>query len=188
MDALLDFWTFFLFGLAQQKLVRKLRLDLFGCLLRQEVREAMGLISFGCGATRCCDEDGVVVFVSGGGVVVVVVAVVVVVMIRGVVVVVVVGVVVAAVVVVVVVVGVGVVVVVGDGGRRWWRGAGCVLRRLEQRRADEPANSGHAGDVRGPHMGVSLHDRGHGALSCLHTVITTIVVLRVVTSDRNEQV
>ena len=37
MDALLDFWTFFLFGLAQQKLVFKLRVDVFRSILNQEV-------------------------------------------------------------------------------------------------------------------------------------------------------
>ena len=149
MDALLDFWTFFLFGLAQQKLVRKLRLDLFGCLLRQEVRKNDGVVD-DCGAPRCCDEDGGGGGGGGGGGVVVCV-VVVAVMIHGVVV-----------------------------WWLWWRGAGCLFRRIEQRRADKPANGGHTGDVRGPYLGVPLHHRGHGALSCLHTVITTIVVLLVV--------
>ena len=36
-DAFLDFWTFYLFGLAQQRIIRSLRLDLFSAILRQEV-------------------------------------------------------------------------------------------------------------------------------------------------------
>eukprot|EP01062_Namystynia_karyoxenos_P082607 TRINITY_DN9332_c0_g1_i1.p1 TRINITY_DN9332_c0_g1~~TRINITY_DN9332_c0_g1_i1.p1 ORF type:complete len:869 (+),score=226.90 TRINITY_DN9332_c0_g1_i1:87-2609(+) len=37
VDSLLDFWNFFLFGYAQQRLIRRLRSDLFAQLLRQEV-------------------------------------------------------------------------------------------------------------------------------------------------------
>jgi ABC-type multidrug transport system fused ATPase/permease subunit len=37
VDAILDFWAFFLFGYANQRIVRKLRLDLFTRLLCQEV-------------------------------------------------------------------------------------------------------------------------------------------------------
>jgi ABC-type multidrug transport system fused ATPase/permease subunit len=37
VDALLDFWTFFLFGLAQQKLVKKLRVDVFGAMMAQDM-------------------------------------------------------------------------------------------------------------------------------------------------------
>jgi ABC-type multidrug transport system fused ATPase/permease subunit len=37
IDAILDFWAIFLFGYANQRIVRKLRIDLFSRLLRQEV-------------------------------------------------------------------------------------------------------------------------------------------------------
>jgi ATP-binding cassette subfamily B (MDR/TAP) protein 9 len=37
VDSLLDFWTFFLFGYAQQRLIRGLRVDLFTAVLRQEI-------------------------------------------------------------------------------------------------------------------------------------------------------
>ena len=37
IDAILDFWAFFLFGYANQRIVRKLRIDLFTRLLSQEV-------------------------------------------------------------------------------------------------------------------------------------------------------
>ena len=37
IDAILDFWAFFLFGYANQRIVRKLRIDLFTRLLCQEV-------------------------------------------------------------------------------------------------------------------------------------------------------
>jgi len=37
VDALLDFWNFFLFGFAQQRLLRELRVRLFSAILRQEI-------------------------------------------------------------------------------------------------------------------------------------------------------
>jgi ATP-binding cassette subfamily B (MDR/TAP) protein 9 len=37
VDSLLDFWNYFLFGFAQQKLIRGLRIDLFRAILKQEV-------------------------------------------------------------------------------------------------------------------------------------------------------
>jgi ABC-type multidrug transport system fused ATPase/permease subunit len=37
VDAILDFWNFYLFGFAQQRLIRDLRLRLFATILRQEV-------------------------------------------------------------------------------------------------------------------------------------------------------
>ena len=36
-DALLDFWCVYLFGVAQQRIIRGLRLDLFGAILRQDI-------------------------------------------------------------------------------------------------------------------------------------------------------
>eukprot|EP00041_Stephanoeca_diplocostata_P034246 m.1153954 g.1153954 ORF g.1153954 m.1153954 type:complete len:943 (+) comp24487_c0_seq19:419-3247(+) len=37
MDSIFDFWCVYLFGLAQQKIIRSLRLDLFAAILRQEI-------------------------------------------------------------------------------------------------------------------------------------------------------
>lgn len=37
VDAILDFWNYYLFGLAQQRIVRDLRIDLFAALLRQDL-------------------------------------------------------------------------------------------------------------------------------------------------------
>lgn len=37
VDALLDFWTFFLYGFAQQKLIAKLRTDVFAAVLKQDM-------------------------------------------------------------------------------------------------------------------------------------------------------
>lgn len=37
VDAVLDFWNYFLFGYAQQRLIRNLRVDLFAAILRQEI-------------------------------------------------------------------------------------------------------------------------------------------------------
>lgn len=36
-DSILDFWCVYLFGLAQQKIIRSLRLDLFAAILRQDI-------------------------------------------------------------------------------------------------------------------------------------------------------
>lgn len=37
VDAALDFWAFYLFGLTQQRIIRDIRLDLFSAILRQEI-------------------------------------------------------------------------------------------------------------------------------------------------------
>eukprot|EP00039_Didymoeca_costata_P007603 m.101644 g.101644 ORF g.101644 m.101644 type:complete len:855 (+) comp13749_c0_seq3:176-2740(+) len=37
VDSILDFWCVYLFGLAQQRIIRGLRIDLFGAILKQEI-------------------------------------------------------------------------------------------------------------------------------------------------------
>jgi ABC-type multidrug transport system fused ATPase/permease subunit len=68
VDAILDFWNFYLFGFAQQRLIRDLRLRLFSTILRQEVgyfdKFTTGYITSRLSGAHICRGD-VVAFVQG---------------------------------------------------------------------------------------------------------------------------
>jgi hypothetical protein len=53
VDALLDFWNFFLFGFAQQQLVRNLRVDVFRAIIRQ----LRGRRLRGCSRSSGCSSE-----------------------------------------------------------------------------------------------------------------------------------
>jgi hypothetical protein len=60
VDALLDFWNFFLFGFAQQQLVRNLRVDVFRAIIRQLATEAAPAwaAAAAVAATVSCSDAG----------------------------------------------------------------------------------------------------------------------------------